>query len=95
MKNRRTILVDCLSQVIRDNSGEPTLLIIFMRDVTEQSEYHEKLTKRAAHLEFRNTALADAYEGVEQANRDIAGVGHPPSVRSFPFGVTGGQVSRT
>ncbi len=68
-KNRRMILVDCLSRLIRDKSGEPQSLIIFMRDMTEQIESHEKLTKRAARLELRNTALAEAYEGVEQANR--------------------------
>ena len=43
--------------------------MMFMRDVTTQHESHEKVTRRAAHLESRNSALADAYEGVEQANR--------------------------
>lgn len=68
-KSRRTILVDCVSSVILGDDGEPTLLIIFQRDVTEQTESHDKITKYAAQLESRNTALADAYESVEQANR--------------------------
>jgi PAS domain S-box-containing protein len=41
-KSRRTILVESLAFVIRDERGEPTSLIIFQRDMTEQFEAHEK-----------------------------------------------------
>ena len=68
-KSRRTIMVETLVCVTRDKRGDPTSLILFQRDVTMQFESHDKLTKHAAQLESRNIALADAYEGVEQANR--------------------------